>query len=619
MVTRLSRSWVVAVVVVVCLSLAGMGAATGADTKSLTAGPASPDASAGFSTPAPDAPTGSDGNDSTLRRDSTGTGVPAAAPGSDTIDVDYTVERTPSAVGTVRVTYTATVPDSVVKLRARFNGTGEDITVESATNASYDPSVGAWVIDSSGGSTTTGTLVYTANANVTSHVFSEFNSVETPDWAFVATRRIGARHSWSYFGASPAFEDTYTVDGEGYATEGYLFLGPYDAHRRAGSNQSLVLVVPSAATPATPPSTVLSGLASVADGLRVGAADPEVTGFALPSPIRAGGGARGDSFWINANRTLADTTWYHEYTHTRQVWQDRDSSLRAADDIEWFTEASADYYGALLAWETGEIDARSFRRLVSTSRDASTILQDPDGISAERKNYYKGRRVLAALDIRIRRQTDGKNTLADVFRYVNGLSGEEFTYADLRSEIVRLTDESTGAWLDGYLTNRSAPSIPADVTSVYGDASTPTADAGADRSVVPGSTVTLSGTNSTASDGGGLTYAWTQTGGPSVPLSDAGTATPTFTAPSGESETSLTFELSVTDAGGDTDTDTVTITVASCLSAVSLPYDGNGDCAISLVELGQASKAFANGTLTLVELGEVSKAFANTSAARSPR
>ena len=56
-----------------------------------------------------------------------------------------------------------------------------------------------------------------------------------------------------------------------------------------------------------------------------------------------------------------------------------------------------------------------------------------------------------------------------------------------------------------------------------------------------------------------LTYSWTQTSGPAVTLTGATTAQPTFTAPAGPA--TLTFELSVCDAGPLCDTDTVTITV----------------------------------------------------------
>ena len=62
----------------------------------------------------------------------------------------------------------------------------------------------------------------------------------------------------------------------------------------------------------------------------------------------------------------------------------------------------------------------------------------------------------------------------------------------------------------------------------------PTANAGEDHTGIgEGATVTLSGSGSDPDANDALTYAWTQTGGPSVPLPDSALATPTFVAPTG--------------------------------------------------------------------------------------
>lgn len=79
--------------------------------------------------------------------------------------------------------------------------------------------------------------------------------------------------------------------------------------------------------------------------------------------------------------------------------------------------------------------------------------------------------------------------------------------------------------------------------------SPPVANAGSDITVAEGSTVQLDGTSSFDSDGGDtLTFAWVQTGGPTVALSDASIISPTYSAPAvmtgGET---FTFELTVTD------------------------------------------------------------------------
>lgn len=104
----------------------------------------------------------------------------------------------------------------------------------------------------------------------------------------------------------------------------------------------------------------------------------------------------------------------------------------------------------------------------------------------------------------------------------------------------------------------------------------PTANAGPAQSVASNSLVTLDGTGSSDSGGSALTFAWTQTGGPAVSLSDSTAAKPTFTAPivpPGPAVT-LTFQLIVTNSSGTSSSpSTVVITVnptASDTVSVSL-------------------------------------------------
>jgi len=106
------------------------------------------------------------------------------------------------------------------------------------------------------------------------------------------------------------------------------------------------------------------------------------------------------------------------------------------------------------------------------------------------------------------------------------------------------------------------------VTAFFRKANTPpappTADAGEDQTVFESKTVTLSGWNSSDPNADIRSYAWLQTAGVAVTLSDASLVNPTFTAPDvslAESPITLTFELTVTDVLGASDTDSVNIFV----------------------------------------------------------
>lgn len=102
-----------------------------------------------------------------------------------------------------------------------------------------------------------------------------------------------------------------------------------------------------------------------------------------------------------------------------------------------------------------------------------------------------------------------------------------------------------------------------DILDGTGFNSAPNSVAGASQVVGSGAMVTLNGSGSNDPDGDNLSYAWSQTLGPTVTLSNANTATASFRAPSVNSDTVLRFALQVTDPGGLGDTSTVNVTVSS--------------------------------------------------------
>ena len=103
----------------------------------------------------------------------------------------------------------------------------------------------------------------------------------------------------------------------------------------------------------------------------------------------------------------------------------------------------------------------------------------------------------------------------------------------------------------------------------------PTADAGPDQSVAAGVTVNLDGSGSSDQDGTIASYSWARVSGPTVTLTGASTATPSFTAPSQSTSSTIVLRLTVTDDDGATDTDNVSISVAAVVVTLTAPFFTN--------------------------------------------
>jgi hypothetical protein len=95
------------------------------------------------------------------------------------------------------------------------------------------------------------------------------------------------------------------------------------------------------------------------------------------------------------------------------------------------------------------------------------------------------------------------------------------------------------------------------------------ANAGAAQTAASGALVTLAGS---ATGTAPLSFAWTQTAGPAVALSDPASAAPSFTAPAVNAPTALGFALTVSNAvGSSTATTTVTVNAAAAPTVGHIP------------------------------------------------
>jgi len=208
--------------------------------------------------------------------------------------------------------------------------------------------------------------------------------------------------------------------------------------------------------------------------------------------------------------------------------------FRQAFDFEYNQSGSSYYDGGVLEYSTDNgstwTDAED---LIDSGQDYSgTIYSGPYA-----DNPLKGREAFAGIS--------------------HGYVSTRLDLATLAGRTVKFrwrVGTDTGLGNLGWLLDDVRIYTCADIANIP-----PVAEAGPPQTVNTGSTVTLIGGGSSDPDGSIASYAWTQTGGLSVTLSGANTATPSFKAPT--SATTLTFRLTVTDNDGAPANDTTTVSV----------------------------------------------------------
>jgi hypothetical protein len=281
--------------------------------------------------------------------------------------------------------------------------------------------------------------------------------VERDDWALVSEpqTRVQVRTE-----ARPLQTSSFTVaDGEeGYARSHLAYLGPHERRNVTVADERATFVLGGDADP----ERAIEFLRTANEHFDFGMQRDSVTVFVLPldgleeAPVQA---ATVDSaFWVDESGLRLDETgavFAHEYVHTRLGTVGR-------SDATWLTEASAEYYGRLFAFNDGVGTYDAFLdglRADEYDPDRrAVILTNAETWRGTQAHYDKGAHVLAALDAQIQRRTDGDRRLRDVFE---GRSEPFADYRAFRAAVIEVIgDESIGEWLDRYATTDALPPLP---------------------------------------------------------------------------------------------------------------------------------------------------------------
>lgn len=250
--------------------------------------------------------------------------------------------------------------------------------------------------------------------------------VAADEWALVRTPGIGVSGSAA---TGTEITRTNTVSGEGVASTHMAYLGAYTEHTGSAAGQEVSLIVPETANLQENPEDIVDTLEAAAERLAIGDQTEGVFVIAAPTAEHTwapAGLQRGDGgdMWVQDAERLGTErdTWIHEYVHTRQQYATiEDGSDGTTAATRWTIEGMAEYYAALLPYETGGITYQEFRdRIEEGAADEynDVRLAEPATWEGTTANYDRGALVFAHLDRRLRAAAD--TTLEAVIAGING-------------------------------------------------------------------------------------------------------------------------------------------------------------------------------------------------------
>ena len=306
------------------------------------------------------------------------------------------------------------------------------------------------------------------------------DTVDAGGWALLGAPRIRIEYQLSGTASSISdlerimrgrslgdlVERRYHVHDQGIASAdgAVVYLGPYDLYKGHAGGEEIRLVVPAAASLREDPEDILDALERAAIAMDVRGKEERVVGVAAPTePVSWGpaGQKRGkNGFWVRDSSSLdqPNSTWIHEYAHTRQAFD-------VLPETKWLVEGTAVFYATYQAHQQGLISDADFQRSLNSSMHAGDVLSSPRrGWSSAHTPYKKGGRVTAWLDRRIREETDGMVGFDAVMRAMNLHEGElkhedllEFVAAAMGMSKTDMAFQAVERDIESYVRGSDAP------------------------------------------------------------------------------------------------------------------------------------------------------------------
>lgn len=420
---------------------------------------AAPAAATGGPTPRVDAPPSANSTGATATEP-----CPPESEPDPAVERTVRIERLPNESSALRVTVDYDLAPSVATL-----------TVDLPANATVRETAG-FAPDRFGDDDLTlsdddAPRVVYVQRSVPSERFDGDRFAVTDDWAVVPTPELtyyDTERQGEFVSTGPADGVTTTATANGTAllwTPEVAVLGEYEETGVRVAQACYAVVAVGGRTPA--PAAAHDLLSTARAGLApVGEAALSATVVVAEDPLHDSGVRTDDGVAVVndplVERSRPRNAWLHGYVRTRIAFE-------TTPGMAWLRYGLADYYGALYSLRSGRLTSSAdydqfayFHAYVSTTAASDAVLTRPGTWpedSLDPAPRAKGRRVLAALDLRIRAATGGERDLRDVFARLNDRE-DPVDYAAFERAVVAVGGDGLAGWLDRYVRGRDAPPVP---------------------------------------------------------------------------------------------------------------------------------------------------------------